>query len=99
MLYEAHLVDFDKGEQRTPEFLSLNPNGKIAAILDPNGPEGEPLPCSNPVPFCNISRRGQTDFCRPPRLAVTRLSSGCIFKWAGSDRCSARSASIRRSRI
>src|SRR3954464_4195383 len=42
--YEVHLVDFNKGEQRTPEFLSLNPNGKIPAILDPNGPDGEPLP-------------------------------------------------------
>src|SRR6201999_3818443 len=42
--YEAHLVDFNKAEQHTPEFLSLNPNGKIPAILDPNGPDGEPLP-------------------------------------------------------
>jgi GSH-dependent disulfide-bond oxidoreductase len=42
--YEVHLVDFNKGDQHTPEFLSLNPNGKIPAILDPNGPEGEPLP-------------------------------------------------------
>jgi GSH-dependent disulfide-bond oxidoreductase len=42
--YEVHLVDFNKGEQHTSEFLSLNPNGKIPAILDPNGPDGEPLP-------------------------------------------------------
>ncbi|WP_027579939.1 glutathione S-transferase N-terminal domain-containing protein [Bradyrhizobium sp. Ai1a-2] len=42
--YEVHLIDFNKGDQHTPEFLSLNPNGKIPAILDPNGPEGEPLP-------------------------------------------------------
>ena len=42
--YEVHRIDFDKGEQRTPEFLSLNPNGKIPAILDPDGPDGEPLP-------------------------------------------------------
>jgi GSH-dependent disulfide-bond oxidoreductase len=42
--YEVHLVDFSKGDQHTPEFLSLNPNGKIPAILDPNGPDGEPLP-------------------------------------------------------
>jgi len=42
--YEAHYVDFGKKDQRTPEYLSLNPNGKIPAILDPSGPGGEPLP-------------------------------------------------------
>ena len=41
--YEAHVVDIGKGDQRTPEFLSLNPHGKIPAILDPNGPGGVPL--------------------------------------------------------
>jgi GST-like protein len=42
--YEVHLVDFNKDDQHTKEFLSLNPNGKIPAILDPNGPGGDPLP-------------------------------------------------------
>ncbi|BAL77422.1 glutathione S-transferase family protein [Bradyrhizobium cosmicum] len=42
--YEVHLVDFGKDDQKTPEFLSLNPNGKIPAILDPNGPGGRPMP-------------------------------------------------------
>jgi GSH-dependent disulfide-bond oxidoreductase len=42
--YEVHVIDFNKGDQRTAEFLSLNPNGKIPAILDPDGPGGEPLP-------------------------------------------------------
>ncbi|MFL5236830.1 MAG: glutathione S-transferase family protein [Rhizomicrobium sp.] len=42
--YEVHLIDFGKDAQKTPEFLSLNPNGKIPAILDPNGPGGKPLP-------------------------------------------------------
>src|ERR1700753_2682375 len=42
--YEVHLVDFNKDEQHSPEFLSLNPNGKIPAILHPDGPDGEPLP-------------------------------------------------------
>ena len=41
--YEAHLVDFGKDDQKTPEFLSLNPNGKIPAIIDPDGPGGKPL--------------------------------------------------------
>jgi GST-like protein len=33
--YEAHVIAFDMNEQKTPEFLSLNPNGKIPAIIDP----------------------------------------------------------------
>ena len=41
--YEVHLVDFGKNDQLTPEFLSLSPNNKIPAILDPNGPGGKPL--------------------------------------------------------
>jgi GST-like protein len=41
--YEPHLVDIGKDESWTPEFLSLNPNGKIPAILDPDGPGGRPL--------------------------------------------------------
>jgi len=42
--YEAHLVRFDAQDQLSPEFLSLNPNNKIPAIIDPDGPGGEPLP-------------------------------------------------------
>jgi GST-like protein len=42
--YEPHLVRFDTNDQMTPEFLSLNPNNKIPAIVDPNGPDGKPLP-------------------------------------------------------
>jgi GSH-dependent disulfide-bond oxidoreductase len=43
LAYEPHLVSFDRNDQLSPEFLSLNPNNKIPAILDPNGPGGEPL--------------------------------------------------------
>jgi GSH-dependent disulfide-bond oxidoreductase len=42
--YEPHLVSFETNDQTTPEFLSLSPNNKIPAILDPNGPGGRPLP-------------------------------------------------------
>ncbi len=41
--YEAHRVDFGQNDQLTPEFLSLNPNNKIPAILDPDGPGGQPM--------------------------------------------------------
>ncbi|MFD2206010.1 glutathione S-transferase N-terminal domain-containing protein [Kiloniella antarctica] len=41
--YEGHRVDFGSDDQLSPEFLSLNPNNKIPAIIDPNGPDGKPL--------------------------------------------------------
>jgi GST-like protein len=41
--YEAHKVSFQTSDQMTPEFLSLSPNNKIPAILDPGGPDGRPL--------------------------------------------------------
>ncbi|MER8818485.1 glutathione S-transferase N-terminal domain-containing protein [Mesorhizobium sp. M0991] len=41
--YEPHAVDIGKNESWTPEFLSLNPNGKIPAMIDPNGPGGKPI--------------------------------------------------------
>jgi GST-like protein len=41
--YEPHFIDIGANETWGPEFLSLNPNGKIPAILDPDGPGGKPL--------------------------------------------------------
>ena len=41
--YEPHLVDISKGESQLAEFVSLNPNGKIPALIDPDGPGGKPL--------------------------------------------------------
>ncbi len=43
LAYEPHLVRFDANDQMSPEFLSLNPNNKIPAIIDPDGPGGRPL--------------------------------------------------------
>ena len=44
LAYEPHRINFDTQDQISPEFLSLNPNNKIPAILDPNGPNGQPFP-------------------------------------------------------
>ncbi|AME25402.1 MULTISPECIES: glutathione S-transferase N-terminal domain-containing protein [Burkholderiaceae] len=41
--YEPHLVSFETNDQTSPAFLSLNPNNKIPAIIDPDGPDGKPL--------------------------------------------------------
>lgn len=42
--YEPHYVDFGTDDQKTAEFHSLNPNDKIPAMIDPDGPGGRPLP-------------------------------------------------------
>ncbi|MEM7631098.1 MAG: glutathione S-transferase N-terminal domain-containing protein [Pseudomonadota bacterium] len=41
--YEAHLVTLSDADVKSPEFLSLNPNNKIPAIIDPDGPDGQPI--------------------------------------------------------
>jgi len=41
--YEAHLVTLSDSDVKSPEFLSLNPNNKIPAIIDPHGPDGQPV--------------------------------------------------------
>ncbi|OLP58044.1 glutathione S-transferase [Xaviernesmea oryzae] len=43
LAYDAHRIDFSTNEQKSPEFVSLNPNGRIPAIIDPNGPDGKPI--------------------------------------------------------
>ena len=96
--YEVHLVDFSKDDQKTPEFLSLNPNGKIPAILDPDGPGGKPLGAvrirRDPAISRGEDRQAAAVGCR---RGAGRPSSGCTSRWAGSGRCSARSASSTNS--
>ncbi|MES2626070.1 MAG: glutathione S-transferase N-terminal domain-containing protein [Pseudomonadota bacterium] len=41
--YDAHLIHIGKNDQHDPEYLKLSPNGKIPTILDPQGPEGQPI--------------------------------------------------------
>ncbi|MDM9626519.1 glutathione binding-like protein [Rhizobium sp. S152] len=41
--YEPHLISFGANDQKSPEFMSLNPNGRIPAIIDPDGPGGKPI--------------------------------------------------------
>ena len=43
LTYEPHVIDITKNDQQDPDYLKLSPNGKIPTILDPDGPEGQPL--------------------------------------------------------
>lgn len=43
LTYEPHLIRIAKKDQHDPEYLKLNPNGKIPSVIDPNGPEGQPI--------------------------------------------------------
>jgi len=43
LAYEAHTINISKDEQFTPDFLAVSPNNKIPAIVDPDGPNGEPI--------------------------------------------------------
>ena len=95
--YEPHLVDFGKDDQKTPEFLSLNPNGKIPAIIDPDGPGGKPLGLFESGAILQYLAEKTGKLLRPIRRGAGRPSSGCISRWAGSGRCSARSASSTNS--
>lgn len=41
--YEVHVVDITRGEQHDPAFVAISPNHKIPAIVDPEGPDGQPI--------------------------------------------------------
>ena len=75
--YEPHLVNFDTNDQNSPEFLSLNPNNKIPAIIDPDGPDGEPLPLfeSGAILIYLADKIGQAA-ARDAARRVTRRCSG-----------------------
>ena len=62
--YQEHFVDVWKGDQFNPEFLKLNPNGKIPVIVDREGPGGKPFTVIESGPFCSISPRKPENSCR-----------------------------------
>jgi GST-like protein len=68
LAYEPHLVSFETQDQLSPEFLSLNPNNKIPAILDPNGPGGKPLALFESGAIL-LYLAEKTGHCLPPEAA------------------------------
>ena len=41
--YRTHAINIGKDEQFAPDYLKINPNGKIPSIVDPDGPDGKPI--------------------------------------------------------
>ena len=74
--YRLHMVDIHNGEQHKPEFVRLNPNRKIPAITDQDGPGGSRSRCSSRARSSSISptRSGSSSRRTPP--AATTPSSG-----------------------
>jgi GST-like protein len=81
--YEPHLVRFDTGDQKSPEFRSLNPYGKIPAIIDPNGPDGKPLPLfeSGAILVYLADKSGR--FLAPPSAARYETLQWLMFQVGG----------------
>jgi GST-like protein len=81
--YEPHLVSFDTHDQLSVEFRSLNPYGKIPAILDPNGPGGRPLPLfeSGAILIYLAEKTGQ--FLPQERCARYLTIQWLMFQMAG----------------
>jgi GST-like protein len=81
--YEPHLVSFDNRDQLSAEFRSLNPYGKIPAILDPDGPGGRPLPLfeSGAILMYLADKTGQ--FLPQERCARYQTIQWLMFQMAG----------------
>ena len=74
--YEAHLIDFGKNDQLTPEFIALSPNNKIPAILDPDGPGGRPFALFESGAILVYLAKNPASSCREMQQRVTKHFSG-----------------------
>jgi GST-like protein len=85
--HDAHLVNFATNDQLSEAFLSLNPNNKIPAVLDPGGPGGKPLPLfeSGAILICLAGKTGQL----LPQSNRCETLQWLMFRMAVSARCSA----------
>ena len=73
--YEPHRIDILADESHNSAFLALNPNGKIPAIYDPDGPSGTPLALFNRARSSSILPTRRDNLSRPIRTPATKRSS------------------------
>ncbi len=82
--YEPHVVRFDRNDQLSPEFLSVNPNNKIPAILDPQGPGGQPLVLfESGAILVYLAEKTGRFICRPMRSARYHTLQWLMFQMGG----------------
>ncbi len=92
LAYEAHRIDIGANESHDPAFLALNPNGKIPAIYDPEGPDGQPLALfeSGAILLYLADKTGQFISSDPNTRYET--IQWLMWQMGASARCSASSA-------
>jgi GST-like protein len=92
LIYEPHRIDIMADESYDPAFLALNPNGKIPAIYDPDGPSGRPLALreSGAILLYLADKTGQ--FISADRNTRYETIQWVIWQMGGSGQCSAKSA-------
>jgi GSH-dependent disulfide-bond oxidoreductase len=82
--YQVHAINISKGEQHTPEFLAINPNGKIPAIVDQDGPDGKPIAIfeSGAIAIYLAEKTGSPLLPTEPRARAATLQWS-MFQMAG----------------
>lgn len=81
--YEVQVVDITKGEQHAPDFVALSPNHKIPAIVDPDGPGGQPIAIfeSGAILFYLAQKTGQ--FWPADQTGQVRVMEWLMFQMGG----------------
>ena len=97
--YEVKYVNIGKGEQFEPAFLKIAPNNRMPAIVDPEGPGGEPISVFESGAILQYLGRNSGNSIRRTSASASRSTSGCSGRWADWARWPGRrtiSASMRR---
>ena len=81
--YRIHLIEITKGDQFKPEFVALNPNSKIPAIVDPDGPDGQPITVfeSGAILFY-LARKTKSDLLPKDLRGATNVMQWLMFQMA-----------------
>lgn len=103
LAYDTHIVDIAKGEQFSPEFIKINPNSKIPAIVDPTGDRGKPLAVmeSGAILLYLAEKTGKflpqdpVERCRTLQWLFFQMAGvgpmfgqfGHFYKYAGAEKC------------